>query len=405
MAPARPRRVSLRPRPAVALAVDADPTPVVSTTSPTTSETLGRHHPAVGVTDRDHLGPGVVRRPQDLYGVVAFARAVEEVLGVEDHLLALLPQVSRPSPGSSRGSPRAWSAAPARRAARAPSPPASPRSPRCRAVRRSTGRRPPSYRPPGGPERRQLRVLAGPAPPARDGRTPCPWGSRPASRPRCIRRRVRRAAARSSACRRRTGSAPPAGRRRAGSCRRRGTRPGVLLLSFGCRAFEAPAQATKKPLRERRGWRAGRMLDALANDDAVLVHASMLPRSRAQRARIPPSGQRDRGTTSPWSNANTTAAARSRSPSLAKTWPTCVLTVPSPRTSSLGDPAVAQPCPDQGQHLSLPRREHVELRARAGGRRAVPVGLSTRPVTAGSSQDSPAPRPGPRAAGPRRARP
>ena len=45
-----------------------------------------------------------------------------------------------------------------------------------------------------------------------------------------------------------------------------------------------------------------------------------------------------RGVTRPLSKANTTAAARSRSCSLANTWLTWVLTVPSPRTSSSADP-------------------------------------------------------------------
>ena len=53
-----------------------------------------RQHPAVGVAQRDDRGARVVRRPQHLEGVVAVgAVAVEEVLGVEEHLLPLLAEV------------------------------------------------------------------------------------------------------------------------------------------------------------------------------------------------------------------------------------------------------------------------------------------------------------------------
>ena len=52
-------------------------------------------HPAVGVAERDHVGAGVVRRPQHLERVVAVgAVAVEEVLGVEEDLLPLGAQVA-----------------------------------------------------------------------------------------------------------------------------------------------------------------------------------------------------------------------------------------------------------------------------------------------------------------------
>jgi hypothetical protein len=51
-------------------------------------------HPAVRVAQRDHLGARVVRRAQHLECVVAVvAVAVEEVLGVEEHPLALVAQV------------------------------------------------------------------------------------------------------------------------------------------------------------------------------------------------------------------------------------------------------------------------------------------------------------------------
>ena len=69
-------------------------TPVVSMTSCTTSETQSGQHPAVGVAQGDDLGAGVVRRPEHLERVVAVgAVAVEEVLGVQEHLLPLGAQV------------------------------------------------------------------------------------------------------------------------------------------------------------------------------------------------------------------------------------------------------------------------------------------------------------------------
>ena len=53
-----------------------------------------RQHPAVGVAQGDHRGAGAVRRAQHLERVVAVEPvAVEEVLRVEEHLLALGPQV------------------------------------------------------------------------------------------------------------------------------------------------------------------------------------------------------------------------------------------------------------------------------------------------------------------------
>ena len=79
----------------VVVAVDADPHRRRDTTSWTTSATQLGQHAAVGVAQRDHLGAGLVRRAQHLERVVAVgAVAVEEVLGVEEHLLPLPAQVA-----------------------------------------------------------------------------------------------------------------------------------------------------------------------------------------------------------------------------------------------------------------------------------------------------------------------
>ena len=78
----------------VVVAVDADPDPrrlddVVDHVADPAGE-----HPAVGVAQGEHRGTRVVRRPQHLECVVTVvAVAVEEVLGVEEHLLALRAQV------------------------------------------------------------------------------------------------------------------------------------------------------------------------------------------------------------------------------------------------------------------------------------------------------------------------
>ena len=118
-----------------------------------------RQHAAVGVAQRDHLGAGLVRGAQHLQRVVAVvAVAVEEVLGVEEHPLALGARGGPRCRAPSRGSPPAWCAARARRAGRATWPPASRRTRRCRAARRPAGRRPRPRRPAGS--RRTRRASA-----------------------------------------------------------------------------------------------------------------------------------------------------------------------------------------------------------------------------------------------------
>ena len=78
----------------VVVAVDADPDPGrLDDVVDDVGDPAGQH-PAVGVAERDDRGARVVRRAEHLEGVVAVgAVAVEEVLGVEEHLLPLLAQV------------------------------------------------------------------------------------------------------------------------------------------------------------------------------------------------------------------------------------------------------------------------------------------------------------------------
>ena len=104
-------------------------------------------HAAVGVAEHDDVGAGLGGGPQDLEGVGRVAAvAVEEVLGVEEDPPALGRAGAPPCRGPSRGSPRAWCAAPARRAARGTSPRASRPARRSRAGRPPGGRRRPAHR-------------------------------------------------------------------------------------------------------------------------------------------------------------------------------------------------------------------------------------------------------------------
>ena len=159
--------------------------PVVSMTSSTTSETQSGSMPPLVSHSATTSAPGLGGGAQHLEGVRPVgAVAVEEVLGVEEDRLALLAQVGRRCRGPSRGSPRAWSAARARRGGRATWPRASRRRPRSRAARRRAGRRQRVRR--RGGWRRTPRAArgAGRAPPGHGGRTRCPWGWPRASRPR-----------------------------------------------------------------------------------------------------------------------------------------------------------------------------------------------------------------------------
>ena len=79
----------------VVVAVDADPDAGrLDDVVDHVGDPVGQHA-AVGVAERDHLGAGLVGRAQHLERVVAVgAVAVEEVLGVEEDLLALGAQVA-----------------------------------------------------------------------------------------------------------------------------------------------------------------------------------------------------------------------------------------------------------------------------------------------------------------------
>ena len=167
----------------------------------TTSGELARQHPAVGVAQRDHLGAGLRGGPHHLERVVAVQRvAVEEVLGVQEHPLSLVPQVPTVSRDHRQVLRQAWCAAPARRAGVALRDQRHHRRAglaQRRHQRVVGGRR---TRPAGSPRTRRRSRSSAAARSWPGGRTRCPWGWPPASRPRCSPRPGRPGAARSPAC-------------------------------------------------------------------------------------------------------------------------------------------------------------------------------------------------------------
>ena len=165
------------------------------------------------------------------------AVAVEEVLGVEEDPPPLAAEEARRCRGSSRGSPRGWCAAPARRAARRLGDEGDHRGAgvsRARTSGSSAARVP-------------ARRVAPNAASVAFRRSSSSW--RPLEELGVLGVRARPAAldeadaelvevrARSPACRRPRGSSPPAGRRRAGSCRRRAGRSPVW---WWCRSSVLP---------------------------------------------------------------------------------------------------------------------------------------------------------------------
>ena len=172
---------------AVVVGVDADPDAGRSRRrrAPRRRPSPGSMPPLVSQSAID-VGAGLVRRAQHLERVVAVgAVAVEEVLGVEEHLLPLGLQVADGVAHHrevllERGAQGQLDVPVVRLR--------DQRDHRGAAVaqrgdQRVVGGDDPG--PAGGAERRELGVPAGRARPPPGGRTRCPWGSRPASRPRC----------------------------------------------------------------------------------------------------------------------------------------------------------------------------------------------------------------------------
>ena len=160
-------------------------------------------HAAVGVAQGDDLRAGLGGRAQHLEGVRPVgAVAVEEVLGVEEDRLPLLAQVRDRVAHHrevllERGAQRELDVAVVRLRDEGDDAGAG--------VAEGTHERvvgSPYAGPAGGAEGREPRMAEVELLAGRGGRTRCPWGWSPASRPRCSPRRGRRAAWRCSACRR-----------------------------------------------------------------------------------------------------------------------------------------------------------------------------------------------------------
>ena len=181
---------------------------------------LAGERAAVRVAEDEPVGARVGGGLQDGQRVVAIrAVAVEEVLRRRRRPRGRSPSGTRPSRRPSPGSPRASSAARRRRGSPRPWRRARPSASRPRAAA-GDRRRPRPARPRGACCRTRSRAPAAALPRARRRRTASPSGSRPASRPRCSRRRIRPASARSRACRGATARCRCLGSRRAAWCRR-----------------------------------------------------------------------------------------------------------------------------------------------------------------------------------------